>query len=67
MSAAFDLFFCSATGNAPYDYQARLAGGDDGVCCESQLISIPTGLGKRETLRRLKQLLRVARTGRKKA
>lgn len=28
---------------------------------------IPTGLGKRETLRRLKQLLRVARTGRKKA
>lgn len=28
---------------------------------------IPTGAGKRETLRRLKQLLRVARTGRKKA
>ena len=43
---SFKPFFEGATGNAPYDYQARLAGGDDGVRCESQLISIPTGLGK---------------------
>jgi CRISPR-associated endonuclease/helicase Cas3 len=51
---SFKTFFAGATGNAPYDYQARLAcgehgrtaGGDDGVRCESQLISIPTGLGK---------------------
>lgn len=51
---SFKLFFEAATGNAPYDYQRRLAcgehgrtaGGDDGVRCESQLISIPTGLGK---------------------
>ena len=42
----FKLFFGGATGNSPYDYQARLAGGDGGVPCESQLISIPTGLGK---------------------
>ena len=42
----FKLFFEGATGNAPYDYQARLASGDDGVRCKSQLISIPTGLGK---------------------
>jgi CRISPR-associated endonuclease/helicase Cas3 len=43
---SFRPFFGGATGHAPYDYQARLAGGDDGVPCESQLISIPTGLGK---------------------
>ena len=43
---SFKLFFEGATGHAPYDYQTRLAGGDDGVRCESQLISIPTGLGK---------------------
>ncbi len=42
----FALFFKDATGNAPYDYQSRLAGGDSGRACESQLISIPTGLGK---------------------
>jgi CRISPR-associated endonuclease/helicase Cas3 len=47
----FDSFFSSATSSPtetriPYDYQRRLAGGDDGVRCESQLISIPTGLGK---------------------
>jgi hypothetical protein len=46
---SFRPFFEGATGNAPYDYQARLAGGDDGVRCESQLISIPTGLGKTAT------------------
>ena len=43
---SFKLFFKGATGNAPYDYQARLAGGDDGVRCESQLILISKGLGK---------------------
>ena len=42
----FDDFFKTATGNAPYDYQARLAGGDSGTDCHSQLINIPTGLGK---------------------
>jgi CRISPR-associated endonuclease/helicase Cas3 len=47
----FDSFFISATSTPtekriPYDYQRRLAGGDNGVRCESQLISIPTGLGK---------------------
>jgi len=47
---SFKPFFEDATGNAPYDYQARLAGGDDGVRCESQLISIPTGLGKTEAV-----------------
>ena len=39
-------FFNSATGNEPYDYQSRLAGGDSGASCESKLINIPTGLGK---------------------
>ena len=39
-------FFHAATGNAPYDYQSRLAGADAGRPCESQLIAIPTGLGK---------------------
>lgn len=48
----FDAFFTTATTppgeppRAPYDYQRRLAGGDAGRPCESQLISIPTGLGK---------------------
>jgi hypothetical protein len=42
----FKLFFGGATGKSPYDYQARLAGEDDGVPCESQLISISKGLGK---------------------
>jgi len=62
MPAAFDHFFQTATGNTPYDYQCRLAcgeptcpepvergrtaGGDKGTSCQSQLISIPTGLGK---------------------
>ena len=54
MPATYDDFFRTATGNAPYDYQRRLAcgehgrtaGGDSGRPCESQLISIPTGLGK---------------------
>ena len=43
---SFKPFFKGATGHAPYDYQTRLAGRDGGVPCESQLISIPTGLGK---------------------
>ena len=42
----FDNFFRSATGNMPYDYQSRLAGKDSGTACRSQLINIPTGLGK---------------------
>jgi len=42
----FDTFFQTATGNMPYDYQSRLAGNDSGTDCRSQLINIPTGLGK---------------------
>ena len=42
----FGQFFEMATGHAPYDYQQRLAGGDAGQSCESQLIIVPTGLGK---------------------
>jgi CRISPR-associated endonuclease/helicase Cas3 len=42
----FDAFFQTATGNSPYDYQSRLAGGNSGTACRSQLINIPTGLGK---------------------
>lgn len=42
----FDKFFQEATGYAPYDYQRRLAGGEFRGLCASQLISIPTGLGK---------------------
>ncbi len=45
-TASFDAFFKAATGNDPYDYQRRLAGDTDGRSCASQLISIPTGLGK---------------------
>ena len=43
---SFDTFFQAATGNMPYDYQSRLAGNDSGTGCRSQLINIPTGLGK---------------------
>jgi len=42
----FDEFFKAATGHAPYDYQRRLAVGGTGRPCESQLIHVPTGLGK---------------------
>lgn len=44
----FDGFFGAAMGSErrPYDYQRRLAGGDEGTECISQLIDIPTGLGK---------------------
>ena len=42
----FEQFFEVATGHAPYDYQRRLAGGDAGRACESQLVNVPTGLGK---------------------
>ena len=42
----FEQLFKAATGHAPYDYQQRLAGGDAGRPCESQLINVPTGLGK---------------------
>ncbi len=54
---SFAEFFHTATGNKPYNYQCRLACGDDtdpakpetlagGTNCASRLISIPTGLGK---------------------
>lgn len=33
-------------GRTPYLYQESLAGGDAGTPCASQLIDIPTGLGK---------------------
>lgn len=57
MPTDFATFFHAATGNAPYDYQSRLACGPDakadqaatlmsGTTCDSRLISIPTGLGK---------------------
>lgn len=43
----FEAFFHAATGNTPYAYQRRLACGELGqTACESQLINIPTGLGK---------------------
>jgi hypothetical protein len=42
----FGQFFGTATGHAPYDYQRRLAVGDAGRACESQLINVPTGLSK---------------------
>ena len=53
----FDLFFQAATTNQPYGYQCRLACGAQaeadrpdtlrsGTDCHSQLINIPTGLGK---------------------
>ena len=53
----FDTFFRTGTGNTPYDYQCRLACGErsgrteaewlaGGATCGSQLINIPTGLGK---------------------
>src|SRR5580692_11230940 len=46
-SPRFDQFFSSgAHFSEPYDYQRRLAGGDSGTICRSQLINIPTGLGK---------------------
>ena len=38
--ATFDKFFVAATGHGkPFDYQARLAGGNDGTACESKLIN----------------------------
>ncbi len=54
MPQSFPAFFRAATGNAPYDYQSRLAcvgpleGESPGepLPCHSQLIAIPTGLGK---------------------
>lgn len=54
----FDEFFRAATDHKPYDYQCRLACGErradearetwlaHGTGCRSQLINIPTGLGK---------------------
>jgi hypothetical protein len=45
-SPGFDRFFNGATGHEPFDYQRRLAGGDSGTACRSQLINIPTGVDK---------------------
>jgi CRISPR-associated endonuclease/helicase Cas3 len=39
----YSAFFQAATGNAPYDYQRRLA---EDATLQSRLISIPTGLDK---------------------
>ncbi len=33
MPANFSPFFRAATGNTPYEYQCRLAGGDVGRAC----------------------------------
>ncbi len=44
----FDEWFRSATGNKPFPYQRRLAGGASGCLCDSQLIHVPTGAGKTE-------------------
>ena len=57
MTRTFNQFFHKATGNTPYGYQCRLACGPQasadnqatlttGTDCQSQLINIPTGLGK---------------------
>jgi hypothetical protein len=45
-SPGFERFFIGATGHKPFDYQRRLAGSDSGTTSRSQLINIPTGLGK---------------------
>jgi hypothetical protein len=54
----FEQFFEAATGHRPYQYQCRLACGEQepgedraewlahGAECSSRLINIPTGLGK---------------------
>src|SRR5947209_3160827 len=50
----FSAMFHEATGFSPFDYQCRLACGERanadwlsrGTTCASQLIGIPTGLGK---------------------
>lgn len=57
MTPTFDQFFQTATGKFPYNYQCRLACGQEaspddaeslrvGAECSSLLINIPTGLGK---------------------
>lgn len=43
MTCSYPQFFKGATGNAPYDWQIRLA---EDPACQSRLIDIPTGLGK---------------------
>jgi CRISPR-associated endonuclease/helicase Cas3 len=42
----FDVFFEAATSYQYFDYQCRLAGGNSGIACHSQIINVPTGLGK---------------------
>jgi len=46
LSSGFDQYFSNATGYAPFEYQRVLSGGNCGKNCDSQLINIPTGLGK---------------------
>jgi CRISPR-associated endonuclease/helicase Cas3 len=45
-SPGFNRFFIGATGHEPFDYQRQLAGSDSATTSRSQLINIPTGLGK---------------------
>ncbi len=55
-STNFEEFFLAATGNSPYPFQSRLACGAPApvdatnasrhLSCQSQLISVPTGMGK---------------------
>ena len=51
---SYDNFFKQATGNVPYDYQGKLAGGADGGSCTSHLIDClgPFHLAYLETLLR---------------
>ena len=42
----FDDFFRAATAHGPFDYQRRLAEDEFRITTGSQLISVPTGLGK---------------------
>src|SRR5438105_10952106 len=46
----FQKFFKSATGHEPFDYQRRIACGDSGTSSRSQLIDVPTSLGKTITV-----------------
>jgi hypothetical protein len=47
-NVSFAAFFQASTGNEPHAYQRRLAveGPAPSGPCRSQLINIPTGLGK---------------------
>ena len=45
----FEVFFKAPSGHAPYEYQRRLAGGDVGRACESQIINVPTAPSRADT------------------